>query len=113
MKQLQEKNKRFIKELNVNDEYDEKDIEEIFNKYRNDIDMLDVIKYFMRHKYKLIYQRDGYCTCCSDYEKAVERKSLTITRQNEELKELKNSIYELGENYRNLKKAYNLLKNSK
>lgn len=113
MKQLQEKNKRFIKELNENDEYDEKDIEKIFNKYRNDIDMLDVIKYFMRHKYKLIYQRDEYCICCSDYKKAVERKNLTITCQNEELEELKNSIYELGENYRNLKKAYNLLKNSK
>ena len=61
--------------------------------------MLDVIKYFMRDKYKLIYQRDEYHIRCNDYEKAVDRKSLKIKQQDEELKELK--------------KAYNLLKNIK
>lgn len=113
MKKLQEKNKLFIKELNENGEYDEKDIEEIYNKYKNDIDMLDIIKYFIRHEYKLIGKRDEYYTYYNDYKKIVERKHEKIQQQDEELKELKNSIYELGENYRNLKKAYNFLKNIK
>lgn len=113
MKKLQEKNKKFIKELNENGEYDEKEIEEVFNKHKNNIDILDVIKYFMRNKYKLINQRDEYHNHCSDYEKAIDRKSLKIKQQDKEINELQQSIYELGENYRNLKKAYNLLKNIK
>ena len=113
MKKLQEKNKSFIKELNECYDYDEKDIEEIFDKHKNNIDMLDVIKYFMRNKYKLIYQRDEYHYNCNDYEKAIDRYSVRIEHKNKEIHELQQSIYELGENYRNLKKAYNLLKNIK
>lgn len=110
MKELKEKNKDFIRALNENDEYDEKEIEEVFAKYKNNIDVLDIIKYFMRHKYKLISQRDEYDRHCSDYEKIVERKSQKIQQQYEEIQELKEGIYELGENYRNLKKSYNNLK---